>query len=232
MTLAFFDLDRTLLNVNSASLWVQLEWRNGRLSTGQLLRLSLGLLRYHFGLANLEKDLRLAVSRLKGESDGHVRAQVKAFYQNRLRHHYRPGGLSALHRHRQRGDAIVLLTSSPQLLAQLVADDLDFQAYLCTQLEIDDDGHFTGQIIEPLCFGAGKVELATTYARSQHIALTDCTFYTDSITDMPMLQAVGTPIVVNPDPRLRRAARAEDWPIVDWGIPDGPKRTRQTTRRN
>jgi putative phosphoserine phosphatase/1-acylglycerol-3-phosphate O-acyltransferase len=75
------------------------------------------------------------------------------------------------------------------------------------------NGVFTGRIIEPLCYAAGKVYWAEAYAHEQGVDLDRSFFYTDSISDMPMLQRVGCPVVVNPDYRLRRYARRQGWPV-------------------
>ncbi len=74
-------------------------------------------------------------------------------------------------------------------------------------------GKFTGKAIVPLCYGRGKLVHAERFAAAQGISLGDSYFYTDSITDMPMLERVGNPRVVSPDPRLRREARQRGWQV-------------------
>lgn len=224
MSIAFFDLDKTLLAVNSASLWLRSQWRTGKLSPVQMLRLSAGLVRYHFGFTNLDETMRQALGNVKGENDALVQSELKAFYQAHVRHHFRPGALKALDEHRAQGDRLALLTSSPHQLAKLVADELVFHECLATVLEVDPKGFYTGRTIGPICFGKGKVDIAEEYARGQGVTLSSCVFYTDSVTDLPMLQCVGLPVVVNPDPRLRRAAHSANWKIVDWGAPHVAKR--------
>jgi phosphoserine phosphatase len=71
-------------------------------------------------------------------------------------------------------------------------------------------------MLEPLCFGAGKVVAAEAWAARHGVDLADTTFYTDSYTDLPMLERVGRPVAVNPDPRLARTARRRGWPILRW----------------
>jgi phosphoserine phosphatase len=75
-----------------------------------------------------------------------------------------------------------------------------------------------------LCFGKGKVEHARVVADKLGISLADCSFYTDSASDLPMLEAVGRPVVVDPDPRLRRIAARRGWPIQSWRAPGLPPR--------
>jgi phosphoserine phosphatase len=68
----------------------------------------------------------------------------------------------------------------------------------------------------PLCFGAGKVVHASAWARDHGVDLSASAFYTDSVSDLPMLERVGEPRVINPDLRLRRVARRRGWPIESW----------------
>ncbi|HEY4223650.1 MAG TPA: haloacid dehalogenase-like hydrolase, partial [Myxococcota bacterium] len=73
--------------------------------------------------------------------------------------------------------------------------------------------------VEPVCYGAGKVAHATGCAQKLNIELAACSFYTDSASDLPMLEVVGHPVVVSPDQRLRRVAKRRGWVTEDWGVP-------------
>jgi phosphoserine phosphatase len=77
----------------------------------------------------------------------------------------------------------------------------------------------TGEAEGEVCFGAGKLRYAEAYARQHSVALSECTFYTDSYSDLPVLENVGAPVLVNPDRRLRREAKARGWRVVEWGGP-------------
>ena len=78
------------------------------------------------------------------------------------------------------------------------------------------DGELTGSFNRPLCYGEGKLERARALVRSLDARFEQTAFYTDSITDLPLLEAVGHPVVVNPDARLRRVAKRRGWLIEDW----------------
>jgi phosphoserine phosphatase len=90
---------------------------------------------------------------------------------------------------------------------------------VCNRFEVDASGLYTGNSVGPLCFGHGKLDAATAFCRDARVALSECAFYTDSFTDLPVLLAVREPIAVNPDRRLKRAAQRRGWSIVDWGTP-------------
>ena len=108
-------------------------------------------------------------------------------------------------------------TSSLNYVSELVCRDLGLDDYVSNRFEVDDDGLYTGRVIEPLCFGAGKVLLAERYVARYGVSLSEALFYTDSLSDLPMLEAVGRPVAVHPDPRLRRLVRQRRWPMIEWG---------------
>jgi len=84
---------------------------------------------------------------------------------------------------------------------------------ICTNLVIRD-GRFTGELVEPYCYGEGKIYWAERFASENGISLDDSYFYTDSYTDLPMLEKVGRPMIVNPDALLQAEAEKRGWPIV------------------
>jgi HAD superfamily hydrolase (TIGR01490 family) len=219
VAIAFFDLDLTLLSVNSAGLWVRSERRRGHISSWQALRAASWLARYRLGFSSMERAIGEAISTLRGQSEREVRERTVRFYEDRVRRAFRPGGLAALADHRRAGDRCVLLTSSSNYISELVTRDLGLDGAVCNRFEVDGAGRYTGRSAGPLCFGRGKLDGALALARAQGVDLSACTFYTDSFSDLPALLAVGAPVAVNPDYRLRRWARRRGWPIVDWGMP-------------
>ena len=95
-----------------------------------------------------------------------------------------------------------------------LSEELGLDDYICTRFEVDAGGCLTGELVRPLCYGAGKVTLAQRWADERGLSLDHAYFYTDSYTDLPMLQRVGRPVVVNPDPRLKRHARRHGIPTL------------------
>lgn len=214
---AFFDLDKTLISRNSATLWLRHEWDAGRIRAGQAVRAATWVLRYSLGVADMHEPIRRAVAQIRGEPEAEIRERTSRFYERTVRPLYRPGGLDAVRRHQGAGDLVVLLTSASVYLSERVADELGLDGYVCNRLRVDDTGRFTGEAEEPLCFGPGKVTLADAWVRRVGATLVDTVFYSDSHSDLPMLEAAGRPVVVHPDPRLRRVARRRGWELVDWG---------------
>ena len=127
--------------------------------------------------------------------------------------------------HVTQGHKVWLLTASPQVLAAIMARDLRFSGAIGTTLE-EKDGTFTGEIEGELLHGPLKAATAVAYAASQSVDLARCYAYSDSIADVPLLEAVGHPVAVNPDHSLLALANKRGWPVL-W--PEGT--TRHQARR-
>jgi HAD superfamily hydrolase (TIGR01490 family) len=221
MAIAFFDLDKTLLAVNSGSLWIRRELALGHITRVQAMRATLWLARYHMGFVPMQDALVQAMSHLQGTDEQPIRERTIRFYEELVRSQYRPGALRAVEEHRSAGDRLVLLTSSSGYMAELVARDLTLDAVLCNRLEVDAAGVYTGRPLGEVCFGDGKRSYAQAYASQAGVPLSACAFYTDSYSDLPVMEVVGRPVAVHPDRRLRREALRRGWPVVDWGAPGG-----------
>jgi phosphoserine phosphatase len=107
------------------------------------------------------------------------------------------------------------VTGATPYAARPLARELGIDHVVCTELELDG-GCFTGQVVPPLGYGHGKVTLAERLAERLGFSLEDSVFYTDSITDLPLLERVRERVIVNPDARLRRLARERGWPVEQW----------------
>lgn len=216
MALALFDLDRTLIDVNSGRLWVTSEYRAGRLSARDVVWASWWLARYSFGLERgLERVFEVAAAALQGVPEAEIADRVQAFFDRDIRHRLRPGGQRALQHHRESGDLLVLATSGTQFAAAAAIGAYGLESYVCTELEVVD-GRFTG-LIKEHAVGDGKLRRVEAWAAENGHDLASATFYSDSMTDVTLLERVAHPVVVNPDRRLRRHAALRGWPIEDWG---------------
>ena len=220
MGTALFDLDRTLIDVNSGHLWVRAEWREGHIGFRQAAWAGWWLMRYRMGLVDgLDGVFEAAARAIEGDSEAELEDRVRVWFDKEVRHHLRPGGRAALERHRAAGDRLVLATSGTLYAARAAAAAYDLDEVVCTELEVVD-GVFTGQV-SILAVGRGKLDAVSAWAERNDIDLADCTFYSDSYTDVTLLEAVGTPVVINPDGKLRRTAAARGWPVEDWGAAVG-----------
>src|SRR5262249_51821810 len=126
-----------------------------------------------------------------------------------------PGALRQIERHRSEGHVLAVLSSSPTYVTRPLAKVLGIDEVLSTTFEVDGD-RFTGRLVGPACVGPGKIHWAQSLETRRQVDLAKSWFYTDSYTDLPMLERVGNQVIVNPDPRLRFAAKKRGWPIQNW----------------
>lgn len=222
MSAAFFDLDGTLTVENTGRLWFRRERAEGRLHLSQAMEAAFWMGLYGVGLMKADVALTRAVGTLAGLEEQALQERIDTFYADEVAGSYAPGGLDALKKHRAAGEPVVLLTAASIYLARCVQTDLGLDDILALRFEINEDGRFTGSLQHPICYGPGKLELAAAWAAERGIDLKDCSFYTDSISDLPMMDAVGTPVAVRPDTRLSRVAKRRGWAIEDWGGEPGP----------
>lgn len=212
---AFFDLDGTLITKNSATLWMKSERCKGRLSLYLMARGSLYVLAYKIGFIDMEHAMNEALQTVKGMEEEELRRRTHAWVDEYVMPVVAAGARDALARHRDQGHKLVLLTSASPYESEAIVARLGLDDFLSTRYEVRD-GKMTGKVVPPPCYGEGKVSWAKRYAEEHDIDLTGSWFYSDSITDLPMLQVVGHPVVVNPDPRLKYKARRLGWPVEYW----------------
>jgi HAD superfamily hydrolase (TIGR01490 family) len=212
---AFFDLDRTLVRVNSAKLWVRRELQRGNARRRDLLRVSWWVLRYTLGVLDVEDLARVAARPLRGVSEEDFARRVEAWMRQEVLPHLTARAREEVALRRARGDLCVILTSSSRYAAGPVAEALAIEHVLASRLAVEG-GRFTGEPERPVCYGPGKVTVAERWARENAVDLGQSAFYTDSISDLPMLERVGEPVAINPDPRLRWTAWRRGWRTERW----------------
>jgi HAD superfamily hydrolase (TIGR01490 family) len=218
---AFFDLDGTLIAVNSGRLWLSHERAHRRLSVQDAAKGLAYLAAYKLGIVDVREALELAASALRDRLETEFDDGIREWYTRVVSPLRAPLAARAIERHRAAGHRLVLLTTSTSYQAAIAAVDFGLDHHLGTRFVVRD-GRFTGALEHPVPFGRGKVALAEAYAEREGISLEHSYFYSDSVTDLPMLERVGHPRIVNPDPRLALIARRRSIPVLDWGEPVGP----------
>jgi HAD superfamily hydrolase (TIGR01490 family) len=215
MTAAFFDMDRTLVRCNTGTLWIRYQRARGEMSRLRALRALGWIARYKLSVLDMEAVTALVTAEMAGVVEEELAAKCLSFTREQVLHQVPAEAHAALAGHRRRGHLVAILSSSSPYIAEPVAHHLGIEHVLCTRLCVRD-GRFAGQHVRPACYGQGKVVWAERFARAQAIDLAASYFYTDSYSDLPMLERVGERRVVNPDRRLLRHARRLGWSIERW----------------
>jgi HAD superfamily hydrolase (TIGR01490 family) len=212
---AFFDLDKTLMSGSSGIFFARAAYESGMISRRRLARDIYENLR--FRLRGSTDDRADEVRRRVGEmiADVPVRdlarlsPRVLAGVLPRLYPHM----LARAYAHQDAGLLVYILTAASQEMADLLAHVLAFDGGLGSRSEIVE-GRYTGRAAGPFNYREGKVLSMRRLAAGEAIDLGASYAYSDSESDLPMLRAVGHPVVVNPDAQLRRIAHEEGWEIV------------------
>ena len=123
--------------------------------------------------------------------------------------------VSQIQEHKEQGTAIVLVTGSLDFVVQPIADYLAVDAVLAPQLR-EQGGHFTGELTTAPLIGEAKAEAMRNYADQHEVSLEESYAYGDSQSDLPMLECVGNPVVVNPGKALREKAIKSGWELHEW----------------
>jgi HAD superfamily hydrolase (TIGR01490 family) len=212
--LALFDMDKTLLTANSATLWLKFERQEGRMSRVDLVRGLLWIAQYHLGIVDMDTVTRRALALSAGDQESALKARTERWYRDMVRDTISAVAVARLEAHRRAGHDVAILTASTQFGAEPLARELSVEHLVCTRLEVGGDGRLTGRVDGTLCYGPGKLERARAFAEARGAKLSDAWFYSDSYTDLPVLEAVAHPVAVNADPRLARHARRRGWPVV------------------
>lgn len=211
---AFFDMDRTVLKIDTGMSWMKFLYRRRELSALGMGRAIYWSLLYKAALLDMESLAAHLVADLEGDSEQQLVDKCRIWHHADVSGQVAPRAHEAIERHRSAGDMVVMLTGSTQYAAEVVSKSVGMDHTLCSRLEVVD-GRFTGRL-EQLCFGVHKVALAERFSRVHGVDLDRSVFYSDSYNDLPMMQRVGEAVAVNPDARLRRHAERVGWPIEQW----------------
>ena len=210
---AFFDVDKTILSQNSGTLFVKYLYEQGRATRMDMVKGLASYLQYKVNILDIDKFTKRTVKQLKGQSEEEMVSFCARWYEEVVRNFIYPEARDLIRRHLEEGALVAIVTGATRYVAEPLAKDLGIDHVICTQLEVRH-GLFSRRVVDPICFGEGKIVRLRKFVEEHRIELAWSCFYTDSISDLPLLEIVGHPQVVNPDPLLYRAATRRKWPIT------------------
>ena len=212
---AFFDLDKTVIAKASMLAFGRTLYREGLISRSLLLRALYGQIVYMYLGASHEKLERMRESVLaltKGWEQPRVQQIVEETLEAVIEPIVYKEALDLIAAHRDAGQEVWLVSTSPEEIVAPLGRYLGVTGIVGTRAKLDEDLRYTGDV-EFYAYGPFKAEAMRGLATERGIDLAESWAYSDSGTDIPMLEAVGNPVAVNPDRDLLRAARANDWAI-------------------
>lgn len=212
---AFFDVDHTTIEVNSGRKYLEYLWKEGQISLPQAIKATWWLAQYRLSMLDYDAMTAEVVKSYAGQKVHEITRDIQAWFDEEIRPTVCRQARERIEYHRRHDHVIAFLTSGSFISVRPLQEMLDIEHLICTDLEIED-GELTGRYFPPAAYGEGKLTKAEEFAKEHGISLDHSYFYTDSYSDMPMLERVGEPRVVNPDPRLKRTAASRGWALETW----------------
>jgi HAD superfamily hydrolase (TIGR01490 family) len=223
MEAAFFDLDKTVIAKASMAAFSRPLYREGMISPWLVARAMWGQMIFHLYGADEERMRKVRESALRITA-GWEQARIAAIVRETLTDVIEPivyeEALDLIREHQAAGRRVFIVSASPEEIVTPLAQYLGVDEAISTRACLDEHGRYTGEV-EFYAYGPHKAEAILEVADMQRIDLAASYAYSDSVTDLPMLEVVGHPVAVNPDRDLLRAARERDWEIrwFEHGVP-------------
>jgi HAD superfamily hydrolase (TIGR01490 family) len=218
---AFFDLDKTIIAKSSVLAFGRPFYREGLLSRRSIVKSLYAQVVFMMVGADEQKmeKLRVAMSAMtRGWNRDHVASIVRETLTDVIEPIIYAEALELFDEHHAAGRKVVIVSSAPLEVVQPLAEFLGADEGVGTRAAVDADGNYTGEL-EFYAYGAHKAQAIRELAARQYINLPMSYAYSDSITDLPMLDVVGHPVAVNPDKELARIAREREWEMRDFERP-------------
>lgn len=216
MSIAFFDFDGTLIRRESGVICAIPSIRRGLVGLSIGARLIGTYLLSKAGLRTRNDAMRVGFLCYAGRSLDELRGIAQALYDDHVRAYLSAPMQDRIELHRRRGDLLVILTASAFFFAEPIARDLGIDEVIGTPLGFEAE-RCTGLVEGEILDGEAKLRAAQAVAARRGVDLGACTFYSDHIADLPLLEAVGTPVAVGPHRPLAEVARARGWSVVSHG---------------
>ncbi len=212
---AVFDADDSLLDGNAGTIFTWYLYSEKIMRPEVRSRIPRVI--YEYARRRLtERDMVEAGSKCQiGLRADDLKAHAHACFERHLRKRITAGAVRQIRKHLLSGHFVVLASGSPQYIVDELARHLHVHAALGTRTRIVD-GRATDQILPPIVFQEGKREAVERLAEQYDLDLEKSWLYSDSVADIPLFEAVGNPVVVNPKPPFRAVAERRGWQVVEW----------------
>lgn len=212
--IAAFDLDKTLLAVNSSRLMVMSSKEAGFMSKKEFRQAIYYSILYKFDLKNATRIVAEMIAWLNGLAEAEMRELLEEHILPELKTQIRPEIRRELEEHRSKNARLVLLSSAMTYLCESIASYLNMDDVVCSRLE-SKDGILTGKALGNLVFEREKAVRMKSYCEANGYSLEDAWYYGDAFTDRFILDIVGNPVAVKPEIKLKLHARRNGWKIIN-----------------
>jgi HAD superfamily hydrolase (TIGR01490 family) len=235
--IAFFDVDNTLLRGASVFQLGKGAFRKGLITARDIARFSWHQFRF---LAVGENGKHMSAAReralelIGGHKEAELRQLAEDIYEKDIAPKLWPETLEIAREHQRKGHEVWLISATPLLMGEVIANRLGLTGALGTRVE-QVNGIFTGRLIGHMLHGPEKAIAAARLVKEKGASLADCWAYSDSRNDIPLLSLVGNRTVINPDVLLARHAKTENWSVLQLNkssIRDARRRVKREARES
>lgn len=210
---AFFDFDGTIIATHSvADLFIE-RLRNGEVTAQEMFDLGAMIPRYLMKSDGFEDTLTASIRNLAGIPESRLRDIGATAARERLAAAVFPEVRAMIRAHQRKGHTVAIVSSATRYQIEPLATRLGIDHVICTELEVED-GQFTGELCGQPCYGPRKVDAVRHFAQQHRLRVDRSFFYSNGAEDLPLLETVGHPVVVNPDGKLAAIARGNGWRVV------------------
>ena len=227
-TCAMFDFDGTIISGYSATAFLKDQIARGEIAPADLIQLTQAATRFGIGSLGFSALMAVHAQYLAGRSETDYIANSERLFRRAIAKLIYPEARQLIEAHREAGHSIAIISSATPYQVMPAARDLGIENVYASDLEVVD-GQFTGGVLTPTCFGQGKVEAAERFTEKQASPLERCFFYSDSTDDIELLEAVGSPVVLNGSRELKAIARESGWAAANFNS-RGPASTSEVLR--
>ena len=214
MSLAIFDLDNTMLSIDSDHAWGEFLVEQGAVDPVAYREANERFLAdYNAGTLDMAAFLEMALKPLAENTPEQLAAWHQQFMASKIEPHILPKAEELLARHRTKGDTLLIITATNRFITGPIAERLGVDNLIAVEPEMVD-GRYTGRVDGVPSYREGKVIRLQAWLEAQDITMDGAWFYSDSHNDLPLLEKVDHPVAVDPDDTLRKVAEERNWRIM------------------
>lgn len=213
---AFFDVDRTLIPGSSLFLLARGLYERDMFRVRDMARFGWGQMMFRLRgeqKRGMDRTRESTLEFVAGRSQRELMSWGREIAEDRILPRVYQDIVQVIEGHQERGDLTFLVTAAPIELAEELARHLGMTGAIATVSEVDAQGYYTGRLAGDIMHGPAKAKAVAEVAAERGLDLGECAAYSDSMNDLPLLEAVGYPHAVNPEGELRRIAFQRGWPI-------------------
>ncbi|MCF2914447.1 histidinol-phosphatase [Vreelandella aquamarina] len=214
MSLAIFDLDNTLLSIDSDHAWGEFLVEQGAVDPVAYREANERFLAdYNAGTLDMAAFLEMALKPLAENTPEQLAAWHQQFMASKIEPHILPKAEELLARHRTKGDTLLIITATNRFITGPIAERLGVDNLIAVEPEMVN-GRYTGRVDGVPSYREGKVIRLQAWLEAQDLTMDGAWFYSDSHNDLPLLEKVDHPVAVDPDDTLRQVAEERNWRIM------------------